>query len=123
MAFRRTPASEHSATFSPNGDWISYVSDESGQNEVYVQSFRGQGAVYTISTDGGTEPLWSGDGKEICYRKGREVLAVSIDTDGGFSAGEPRRLFEGDYWGWGVVSDNRNYDIAPDGQRFLMLRN
>lgn len=121
VVFRRTPAREHSATFSPDGEWIAYVSDESGQNEVYVHRFPGQGAVHTISTDGGREPLWSRDGQEIYYRKGSQVVAVTIETDEGFSAGETRLLFDGDYWS--VPSDNRNYDIAPGSQRFLMVRN
>ena len=75
----------------------------------------------TISTDGGMEPAWAPDGKELYYRdvSGNKMMAVSFITEPGLRVGKPRLLFEGRYkggWPWG-----RNYDIAPDDKRFIMI--
>lgn len=122
--FLRTQARELMPKFSPDGRWLVYVSDESGQNEVYVQPFPGPGAKSRISSEGGSEPLWSRDGRELFYRDARnaarrQVLAVPVQTSPSFSAGPPRLLFQGTQ---APHINGQNYDVAPNGQRFLMIQ-
>ncbi len=105
--------------FSPDGRWLVYISNESGQDEVYVQAYPGPGGKWSVSTEGGTEPLWSRDGRELFYRQGQQMMAVAGKTESTFSASKPQLLFRGLYL-FGEFG-NRNYDISPDGQRFLMI--
>jgi dipeptidyl aminopeptidase/acylaminoacyl peptidase len=114
----QTTADEAYPEFSPDGRWIAYATNESGQYEVYVQSFPEAGEKYQISTDGGLRPAWSKDGTEIFYRKGDQVLAVSVETGSSFVAGRPRVLFERYYVSAIAV---RTYDISLDGKRFVMI--
>jgi serine/threonine-protein kinase len=118
--FLQTPANETAPAFSPDGHWLAYVSEESGQREVYVQPYPGPGGKWQISTDGGTEPVWNRNGRELFYRNGDKMMAVDIDTHPAFAAGKPRQLFEGDY----VLNyfPAPYYDVSSDGQRFLMLK-
>jgi serine/threonine-protein kinase len=117
--FLLTPSDEGAPTLSPDGRWLAYVSDESGRNEVYVQPYPGPGGRWLISTDGGTDPAWSPDGSELYYRRADQLMAVPIQTAATLNAGTPRLLFEGRY----ERSDiGRNYDVAPDGKRFVMVR-
>jgi serine/threonine-protein kinase len=110
-------------SLSPDGRWVAYVSNETGRYETYVQSTSGAVGKWLISTDGGVEPLWSVKGSEIFYRKGDQMWAVDVITNAGFRHGKPRMLFEGRYRLGGVNKDDtRNYDVTPDGQRFLMLK-
>ncbi|MGD9345423.1 MAG: hypothetical protein PVH84_06140, partial [Candidatus Aminicenantes bacterium] len=107
--------------FSPDGRWIAYVTDESGRDEVYVRPYPGPGDLIPISTDGGMEPVWNPDGKVLYYRdaSGDKMMAVSFIAEPELRVSKPRLLFEGKYTGgapWG-----RNYDIAPDGTRFIMI--
>jgi len=108
------------AQVSPDGRWIAYGSNESGRMEVYVYGFAGQGGRVQISTEGGSEPRWAPDGRTLYYRDADRMLAVPVSTSAAFSAGAPRMLFEGSYtrMGW----QQANYDVAPDGKRFLMVR-
>jgi eukaryotic-like serine/threonine-protein kinase len=115
----RTPFVEKQAAFSPNGRWIAFVSDESGQNEVYVQPFPGPGPKRQISNDGGEEPAWSRSGRELFYRRGGRMMAVTVhESSGELTADRPKLLFEGlfDY----TICFSRTYDVAADG-RFLMV--
>src|SRR5439155_27307752 len=89
-----TPFDEPSPRFSPDGKWLAYVSDESGRDDVYVQPFPGPGPKWLVSTDGGIDPVWSRDGRELFYRKDDEMMAVSVAPKGEFAAGRPQRLFE-----------------------------
>jgi Tol biopolymer transport system component len=118
--FLRTPFNEAGPRFSPDGHWLAYVSDESGRYEVYVQPYPGPGGKYQISTEGGREPAWNRNGKELFYRSGYKMMAVDITTQNSFAAGRPRMLFEGRYEQAPVPFDN--YDVSPDGQRFLMIK-
>ena len=105
--------------FSPDGHWLAYISDESGRYEVYVQPYPGPGGKWQISTEGGTEPMWNPNGRELFYRSGDKMMAVDIATQPGFVAGRPRKLFEGRSK---PMVPTRDYDVSPDGQRFLMLK-
>ena len=96
-------------------------SAESGHMEVYVRPFpEVNKGKWPISTGGGESPLWSRDGRELFYRKGGAVMAVSIDTKSTFSAGKQTLLFQGAYvTGY---EDSPAWDISPDGKRFLMIK-
>jgi eukaryotic-like serine/threonine-protein kinase len=118
--FLRTPFSEAVPRFSPDGRWLAYLSNESGRYEIYVQPYPGPGGKWQISTEGGTEPVWNPDGRELFYRSGDKMMAVDITTQPSFSAGKPRVLFEGRYEPAPLT--NPNYDVSRDGQRFLMLK-
>jgi serine/threonine-protein kinase len=118
--FVNTPSLETSPRFSPDGHFIAYTSDESGRLEIYVRPYPGPGGKWQISTGGGSEPVWNPKGRELFYRSGNKMMAVDVTTQGTFSAGKPRILFEGAY-----VPTPRSfpdYDVSPDGQRFLMLK-
>ncbi len=118
--FLRTPFNESSPRFSPDGRWLAYASDESGRQEIYVQPYPGPGGKWPISADGGREPVWNRNGRELFYRNGDRMMAVEIATQPGFAAGKPRMLFDGPYEL--TVFAAPNYDVSPDGRRFLMLK-
>jgi hypothetical protein len=115
--FVRTRFTEVGSKFSPDGRWIAYVSDESGQYEVYVRPYPGPGGKWQVSTQGGGEFVWSRDGNELFYRNGNKWMAVAVNFKPEFNAETPRALFEGPYVDVGGLS----FDVAPDGQRFLLL--
>lgn len=116
--FTKTGFAQKQPAFSPDGRWLAFVSDESGQNEVYVQPFPGPGPKQQVSTGGGEEPAWSHSGQEIFYRLGGRMMAVPVHENGGFTADRPRLLFEGLFHY--NITPSRTYDVAPDG-RFLMV--
>jgi eukaryotic-like serine/threonine-protein kinase len=118
--FLRTPFNESVPRFSPDGRWLAYVSNESGRWEVYVLAYPGPGGKWQISTEGGTEPVWNSNGQELFYRSGDKMMAVDIATRPSFTAGKPRVLFEGRYNP--APGTTPNYDVSPDGQRFLMIK-
>jgi Tol biopolymer transport system component len=122
IPFLTSPFTEDMGQISPNGRWIAYRSNESGANEVYVQTFTpGDPAPrrkWRISTDGGMEPQWRRDGKELFYIRGSTLMAVDIRSDGReFEAGLPKPLFDKIL---SNVARNR-YVISRDGQRFLIV--
>ena len=118
--FLRTPFNESVPRFSPDGRWVAYISNESSRNEIYVQPYPGPGGKWQISTDGGTEPAWNPNGRELFYRSGDKMLAVDITTQPSFAAGKPRLLFQGPYLPSPATSSN--YDVSLDGQRLLMVK-
>jgi Tol biopolymer transport system component len=120
--FLRTSFNEGASQFSPDGRWMAYVSNESGRPEVYVQPYPGPGGKWQVSTDGGLEPAWNRNGRELFYRIGDRMMAVETTTQSGFSVGKPRVLFEGRYVTTGFPLNGTAYDVAPDGQRFLMVK-
>lgn len=120
--FIQTPFTEGAPSFSPDGRWMAYLSDESGRPEIYVQPYPGPGGKWQISTDGGTEPLWARNGRELFYRSDRRMLAVAVTTGSSFSAAKPTVLFEGDYEASVFPLTGTAYDVTPDGQRFLMVK-
>jgi len=113
-----TEFNESNAEVSPDGGWLAYTSDASGRDEVYVQPFpavdRGR---WPISTTGGTEPLWSPDGRQLFFRTPAGVMGVAVDTASGFAAGAPSLVVAGRY-----DQGRRSYDISRDGKRFLMIK-
>jgi serine/threonine-protein kinase len=117
--FLQTPFSEGAPMFSPDGRWLAYSSDESGRSEIYVRPFPGPGGKYQVSTEGGIAPVWARNGRELYYYNGDKTMAVDITTQPTFRAGTPEMLFERPGYNSGARAD---YDIAPDGQRFLMLQ-
>jgi serine/threonine-protein kinase len=118
--FLRTPFNEGAPRFSPDGRWLAYISDESGHIEIYVQPYPGPGGKWQISTEGGTEPVWNPNGRELFYRSGDKMMAVDIATQPSFAAGKPRVLSEGRYQASPLTASN--YDVSSDGQRFLMVK-
>jgi dipeptidyl aminopeptidase/acylaminoacyl peptidase len=113
-----TPASEVAPALSPDGRWLAYSSDESGQYEVYVRAFSG-GERYLVS-DGGTEPVWSADGKELFYRRGPSLIAASVRAGPAFTVLGRTELFSNPEYE--VDPTHANYDVAPDGRHFVMVR-
>lgn len=113
-----SPADESSPRMSHDGRLLAYVSNASGRFEVYVGPLNAPERSRSISTDGGTEPVWSMNGREIYYREGTRMMVVSIDTSGG-AAGRPSLLFDSDFARGS--SDTPNYDVTPDG-RFVMVQ-
>jgi len=109
-------------TLSPDGRWMAYDSDESGRIEVYAQSYPNPSLKrWKVSPGNGSEPMWTRGGRELVYRKGDSVMAVSVDLENGRS-GPPKALFGGPYPdspGW---TRPRSYDVSRDGERFLMTK-
>jgi serine/threonine-protein kinase len=120
--FLRTPFNEGGPVFSPDGHWLSYISDESGRPEIYVQPYPGPGGKWQISTEGGNEPSWNRNGRDLFYRSGNKMMAVEVTTQPTFSAGKPKVLFEGQYLAVQAGLTGTAYDVSPDGQRFLMVK-
>ncbi|HEU4616637.1 MAG TPA: protein kinase [Gammaproteobacteria bacterium] len=114
------------AEVSPDGRWIAYDSDESGQMEVYVRPFphADSGGRWQISSGGGRQPMWSHDGRELYYRDySGAMLAVPVTPGSAFAAGPAVKLFAGaDYLGSGAAGSGRTYDLSHDGSRFLMIK-
>ena len=117
--FLDAPFGEWTAKLSPDDRWLAYVSDESGHPEVYVQSYPGRDLKIPISTEGGTEPVWSRDGGELFYRNGEEMLAVTFTTEPRVAVSSPATLFEKPFEL--TAPGYPNYDVHPDGQRFVMI--
>jgi serine/threonine protein kinase len=116
-AFLNSKHREASGTFSSDGRWIAYESNESGRTEVHVRPFPKREGVYPISRNGGVAPRWRGDGKELFFLSPeRTMMVVRIDTAQGFKAEVPQRLFPTQLG----PGHNRPYDVAADGQRFLI---
>jgi eukaryotic-like serine/threonine-protein kinase len=121
--FLQTRTADGAPQLSPDGHWLAYASDESGDGrEIYVRAFPGLAGPWQVSTGGGNEPQWNPRGGELFYRSGNRMMAATISTEHGFAVGKPRELFEGDYLTTFGGYARANYDVSPDGQRFLMLK-
>jgi Tol biopolymer transport system component len=128
--YLQTPFVEAHATFSPDGRWVAYTSDENGKLEVFVQSYpvgRGKWLVSTRqdartqSTLGGDHPQWSRDGHWLFYlQPDRNLIAVPVNLSGTFSKGNPERLFETKIPLMSLSGDRNNFLVSPDGQRFFI---
>jgi Tol biopolymer transport system component len=123
--YLRTAANETAGRFAPNGSnsprWVAYVSNESGRNEVVVQSFPAGGGKTQVSSDGGHGPRWSKNGDELFYvTSAGDLIAVQIKAGEKFTLGKSETLFR---VRGRVGSDPENsvgYDVAPNGKRFLI---
>jgi Tol biopolymer transport system component len=117
-------ADEGHPAVSPDGHWIAYQSNLSGRFEVYVQPFPALGSRWQVSTQGGVSPVWDPSGRELYYRDARAMLSVPVTAAGNsFTYGNPRVLFEGSYVNELYdPSGGPSYAMAPDGRRFLMMR-
>jgi Tol biopolymer transport system component len=118
--------SEFRSDISPDGRWIAYTSNETGENEVYVRPFPNvENGKWQISAAGGSEPLWGSEGRDLFYLGNLDnsvLVRVDIDTDSGFKAGSPEVLFLTD--GFQTAGNSApNYDLSSNGQQFLMLKN
>jgi serine/threonine protein kinase/Tol biopolymer transport system component len=123
--FLRTPFDEDQPLFSPDGHWLAYRSNESGRMEVYVAQFPVAAVKRQISIDGGDQPMWAPDGKQLFYLKGNRLMSVDLNGESGMHATKPRVLFEravspsaADSGLWG-----HTYAVFPDGKRFLFVDN
>lgn len=110
-------AQEGAAQFSPDGNLIAYESNVSGGPEIYVAPREDSAARIQVSVDGGRMPRWAPDGSRLYFMRGRSMLAASIETAGGVSAGTPETLFDGDLSLAGLP-----FDVMPDGESFAMMQ-
>ena len=117
-----TEFDEQNPEISPDGRWLAYESDASGQYEIWVRPFPDvDGGQWQISTTGGTQPLWGPDGRELLYLAKAGLMGVTVETEASFAWGAPTLIIEGPYYDTSAANGSRSYDSAPDGQRFLML--
>jgi hypothetical protein len=118
--YLNTAADERHGRLSPDGRWMAYSSNETGRDEVYVQSFPTLGVKYQVSSQGGVEPQWRRDGGELFYIEGRTLMAVTIKlpapSNDALQIGGPKPLFRLPFVETFV---GRSYDVSNDGQRFL----
>ncbi len=117
--FIATAAEEQFARFSPDGRWMAYTSEESGRSEIYVQAFPGPGGKWQVSTGGGSLPVWRGDGRELFYLGADHMMAVSVETAGGFRHGSPVALFPVDATYLNSLAGT-SYGVTPEGKFLLM---
>jgi hypothetical protein len=121
--FLHSRFAERYPAFSPDGRWLAYASDESGRWEVFVRPYPGTGGRIQVSTGGGLEPRWSGDGGELFFRAENRMMVVSVTDDGDLVFGRPQPLFEDHYLRPSKISaDVHSYDVSADGSRFLMIQ-
>jgi len=121
VSYLQTPFIETEAQFSPDGKWMAYASNESGQPQVYVQAIPASGAKWQISPAGGGQPRWRRDGKELFYISAdQKLMAVPVKSGAGFEAGAPQPLFELDPV-FPPLGGRFAYQPTADGKRFLVL--
>jgi serine/threonine protein kinase/Tol biopolymer transport system component len=116
-----TAANERGVSFSPDGSWLTYVSNDSGRDEIYVQRYPGAGSEI-VSKGGGTEPVWAPNSREVFYRNNGQLFAVSFRTEPRIVADAPRVLFSDRYVVAPAEAGRPNYDVSPDGKSFVMVR-
>jgi len=107
---------------SADGEWIAYVSNETGQNEIYIQRFPQLGEKKLVSTGGGLDPMWSPDGTRLYYLRNPPtgMMVVPIDTRSPVTVGTPHVVFERQYYR--TLPGTRTHSIAADGSRLLMIK-
>jgi len=119
--FLQTKANEACGQFSPDGKWVALTSDESGRDQIYVLAFP-EGAKWQISKDGGVQPRWRGDGKELFYRTSdQSMAAIDIRTGAAVDAGTPKALFQSPRNNFDEGISSINYAVTRDGQQFVVL--
>ena len=122
QTYLKTEFNESQGRFSPDGRFVAYTSNASGQNQIYVQTFPNpQGGKWTISRDGGTQPRWRRDGRELYFiSTDSKMMAVDITIAPSFSPGIPKVLFDAPIVGGGQTNNVTRYDVSADGKRFLI---
>ncbi len=109
-----SPFSEQAARVSPDGRWVAYQSNESGTIEIYLESFPVPGRKVQVSTEGGVQPVWSRDGRELYFRSSTHLNAASVSGGTSLVVGQPRRLFR-DVYLRPQGDGHTTYDVFPDG--------
>ena len=123
LPFLESKAAITNGQISPDGRWVAYASNESGDWEIYVTTFPAASGKWQVSRGGGIEPRWRGDGKEIFYISAKTTFtAVPVNSEGTFSTGNPTPLFHSQLRAQVSSTDLFNYDVSKDGQRFLVNR-
>ncbi len=117
--FKVTAAAERQGALSPDGHWLAYASNDTGRSEVYVEPVPGPGGRQQISIDGGEQPRWVRNGKEILYRNGTKMMSVLVQTQPTLQTGKAAALFDRKFDRGGAVP---GYDVSPDGQTLVMTR-
>jgi serine/threonine protein kinase len=119
--FLKASSTFKNAQFSPDGKWVAYASNESGNWEIYATSFPEGRGKWQVSTGGGEQPRWRGDGKELFYLSpDMKIMAVPVKTGAGFDAGSPAALFQANPREIVATSEQVIYDVDQSGQRFLI---
>jgi len=120
VTFLGTANTEAVPRFSPDGRFVAYISHESGSPEVYVRSFPdGTAGKWQVSVNGGRQPRWRSDGKELYYVENTALMAVAVSTEPEFTLGQPQILFESADLVGGPEAVQ--YDVSADGQRFVTV--
>ena len=114
-----TPFNESGAALSPDDKHVAYISDASGRSEVYVMPVSGTEERVAVSTDGGTGPAWSRDGRELFYRAGDHLMSVEVKSHSPLTLGARKELLDVSAYEFGYFHD---FDVSADGQRFLFIR-
>ena len=120
----QTAANEDQGQFSPDGHWVAYTSNESGVSEIYVVPFppSEEGGKWMVSRGGGVQPRWNRNGKELFYiSPDSKMMSVEVSTHPAFQTGVPQSLFLTDLVDTGIRSGPMSWDVAPDGNRFLII--
>ena len=112
-----TRANEVTGEIAPDGRWMAYQSDESGRPEIYVCGFPDPESRRRVSVDGGTDPRWNPNGRELFYRNGNKMMVVEVDSGDDLALGRAKLLFESDKTSRTVGA----YDVSGDGERFVMI--
>ena len=121
VPYLQTEFNEVMGQFSPDGRWVAYVSNESGRGEIYVQPYPADGGKWQVSTDGGRQPRWRADGKELFYLTADDrVMAAEIEAGETFQPGVPHMLFRAPGVNPLLPDNFYHYDVSDDGQRFLI---
>ena len=118
------PLVDRNAEVSPDGQWLAYESNDSGQTQVFVRPYPdvNKGKIQ-VSTVGGAQPLWARNGQELFYiAPGGALMSVPVKPGPTWTAGTPSKLIEASYFRGGGGNDSRMYDVSPDGKRFLMIK-
>jgi serine/threonine-protein kinase len=114
-----TPSAEHSPRFSPEGGWVAYASEESGQMEVYVRAIPVAGAPIPVSLEGGQEPVWSRSGQALFYRQGSQLIRATLRTSPSINVVAREVFLDG--YGSGATG-TAFYDVSPSGREVVMTR-
>ncbi len=114
------PATGHDGQLSPDGRWVAFQASVASRQEIFVAPFAGSGERRLVSTDGGTEPLWSRNGRELFFQSGNKLMGVTVTPGAGFSASAPRPVHEGRFLR--TITGNTSFSITRDGSRFLRIQ-